>query len=59
MDEIASLENPRTREKTLVGNLVGFWRFRVGNYRILCKIKDEELYILVVEIGHRSKVYEK
>lgn len=59
MDEVAKLENPRERGKMLVGNLIGFWRYRVGDYRVLCKIKDNELVITVVNIGHRREVYDK
>ena len=59
MDEVAKLEDPRERGKSLVGNLIGFWRYRVGDYRILCRIKDEELIISVVEVGHRREVYRK
>lgn len=58
MDEVAKLENPRERGKMLVGNLIGFWRYRVGDYRVLCKIKDNELVITVVNVGHRREVYE-
>lgn len=57
MDEVAKLENPRERGKMLVGNLIGFWRYRVGDYRLLCRIIDEELVITVVEVGHRKEVY--
>lgn len=57
MDDVAELENPRSRGKMLVGNLLGFWRYRVGDYRILCKIRDQELIISVVEIGHRREIY--
>lgn len=57
MDEVAKLENPRERGKMLVGNLIGFWRYRVGDYRLLCRIIDEELVITVVEVGHRREVY--
>lgn len=59
MDEVAKLENPRERGKMLVGNLIGFWRYRVGDYRVLCKIKDNELVITVVNVGHRKEVYDK
>ena len=59
MDEVAKLENPRERGKMLVGNLIGFWRYRVGDYRVLCKIKDNELVITVVDVGHRREVYDK
>lgn len=56
--KLIELGNPRERGKPLVGNLLGFWRYRVGDYIILCKIIDDELVILVVEIGHRREVYE-
>lgn len=58
MAEVSALADPRARGKSLVGNLVGFWRYRVGDYRVLCRIKDKELVVSVVEIGHRSNVYD-
>lgn len=57
MDDVAQLENPRERGKMLIGNMFGLWRYRVGDYRILCKIRDKELVITVVEVGHRREVY--
>ena len=57
LDEVAKLKDPRERGKSLVGNLTGFWRYRIGDYRILCRISDEKLVIFVVEIGHRREVY--
>ena len=57
MDEVAKLKDPRERGKSLVGNLTGFWRYRIGDYRILCRISDEKLVIFVVAIGHRREVY--
>lgn len=59
MDEVAELPNPRVRGKALVGNLLGMWRYRVGAYRVLCRIRDEQLIIVVVDIGHRKEVYDK
>lgn len=58
LDAVAKLKNPRSRGKALVGNLAGIWRYRVGDYRILCRIKDDALEILVVEIAHRRNVYD-
>lgn len=49
LDEIAKLEDPRSRGKALTGNLAGVWRYRVGDYRILCDINDGRLVILVVD----------
>ena len=57
MSEIALLDNPRSRGKALTSNLSGLWRYRIGDYRILCRINDDRLIITVIEIGHRSTVY--
>ena len=57
-DEIATLTDPRSRGKGLVGDKKGIWRYRVGDYRNLCQILDAELVILAVTIGHRRDVYE-
>ena len=58
LEQIENLDNPRSRGKRLTANLSGLWRYRVGDYRILCCIKDDELIVTVLEIGHRSSVYE-
>lgn len=50
-------DNPRTHGKALVENKSGQWRYRVGDYRIVAEINDDEILILVVNIGHRSDVY--
>jgi len=49
--------NPRSFGKALVGNYKGLWRYRVGDYRLLCEIQDNKLMVLVVEIEYRSKIY--
>lgn len=56
--ELQKLENPRNRGKALAGNLSGFWRYRVGDYRIICEIIDSELIIYAIDIAHRSKAYD-
>ena len=50
-------DNPYINGKVLVGNLKGYWRYRVGNYRLICNVEDDVLVILIVEIGHRSEIY--
>ncbi len=57
MKEIERLDNPRVRGKALVENLKGFWRYRVGDWRVICDIVDEEIIIHVIEVGHRREVY--
>lgn len=51
MDEVELLENPRFRGKALVENMKGLWRYRVGDYRIICEILEEEVVISVIKIG--------
>jgi mRNA interferase RelE/StbE len=43
----------------LLYELAGLWRYRVGDYRVLCSIEEEKLTVLVVEIAHRSVVYDR
>lgn len=54
---IADLDNPREMGGALNGLLREYWRYRVGDYRIVCSIEDHRIVILVIDIGHRSKVY--
>lgn len=54
---IEGCEDPRAHGHLLVGELGGLWRYRVGKYRVLCEIHDDELVVIAVEVGHRSKVY--
>jgi mRNA interferase RelE/StbE len=58
-DRIATLEDPRSTGAALIGVPEKIWRYRVGDYRILCDIQDNKLVVLVVEIGHRSSVYRR
>jgi mRNA interferase RelE/StbE len=51
--------NPRDFGKPLEGNLSGFWRYRVEDYRIICKIEDSEIKILVLKVAHRNEIYKK
>ncbi len=54
MDErIALSDDPRSLGKALIGSLGDFWRYRVGDYRIICEIQDQALCILVVQLGNR------
>ena len=54
---IESLNDPKDDGKPLAGNLLGLWRYRSGDYRILAQILDDKLIILVVKISHRKNVY--
>lgn len=52
------VENPRLG-KPLHGELVHFWSYRVGDYRVVYEIRDEALIVLVVMLGHRREIYER
>ncbi len=57
--EVSQLDDPRSMGKGLTGNLAGLWRYRVGDYRIICDIEDGVLLILVVDVAHRREVYKR
>lgn len=56
-DKLVDCENPRAYGKALQANMNDKWRYRVGDYRILAKIEDEKVVIIVVEVGHRRDIY--
>ena len=58
LKNVDGCEDPRAHGKGLTANRSGKWRYRVGDYRILCEIKDEELVVLAIEIGHRRDIYQ-
>jgi mRNA interferase RelE/StbE len=55
---LVGTDNPRRHGKALATNHAGKWRYRVGDYRLIANISDEKITILILEIGHRSQVYE-
>ena len=54
---VAPLPNPRSAGQALTGSFGDLWRYRVGDYRVICAIEDEVLRVLIVRIGHRREVY--
>lgn len=58
MEEVRNLDDPRTRGKGLSSNLAHLWRYRVGDYRIICDIQDDKIIISVLRIAHRKEVYD-
>ena len=55
---LAEVADPRTNGKALTGPQLGkYWRYRVGDYRIICDIQDNRVCILVIEVGNRRDVY--
>lgn len=54
---IEGCENPRIHGKGLVENKSGQWRYRIGDYRVLCEINNQEIIVLVLEVGHRREIH--
>jgi mRNA interferase RelE/StbE len=55
---VAKLDDPRSIGEALHGSRLGeFWKYRVGDYRLICKIEDDRLIVLVLRVGHRKEIY--
>ena len=58
LDEVCELEDPRSRGKGLSADLAGYWRYRIGDYRVIMEIRDSVLVIVAIGLGHRSDIYD-
>ncbi|MFO7887609.1 MAG: type II toxin-antitoxin system RelE/ParE family toxin [Eubacteriales bacterium] len=54
---LVGTDNPKKYGKALKGNLKEYWRYRVGNYRILANINNAEIRIIIINVGHRKDIY--
>ena len=54
---LEATDNLRLHGKALSGNLKGLWRYRIGDYRLIADIQDNELVIVAIDIGHRREIY--
>ncbi len=57
LEDVCELDDPRQRGKALTANLTGYCRYRVGDWRAVVEIRDEELVIVAIGLGHRSEIY--
>ncbi|MCJ8052685.1 type II toxin-antitoxin system RelE/ParE family toxin [Shinella curvata] len=58
VSKLAPSENPRLLGSALQGARLGsYWRYRIGDYRIICDIQDNRLVVVVVRVGHRREIY--
>lgn len=51
------ITNPRNFGKGLTGDKAGLWRYRIGDYRVVCRFEDDHLVVLIVSVGHRKEIY--
>ena len=57
-DRVVKLDDPRSIGEALHGSRLGeFWKYRVGDYRLICKIEDNRLVVLILRVGHRREIY--
>ena len=52
-------DNPRKTGKALKGNLSELWRYRIGDFRVICELQDNVMTILVLKAGHRKEIYKR
>jgi mRNA interferase RelE/StbE len=57
-NNIAPLDDPKSVGKALTGQLGDFWRYRVGDFRVICHVENEAVTVLVLRVSHRSSVYD-
>lgn len=57
LEKVTTLPHPRIKGTPLKGNLRHYWRYRVGDYRIMCQMNDESVTVLVIRVAHRREVY--
>ncbi len=55
--QLVGCDDPRASGKPLTANRKGQWRYRIGDYRLICAIEDDRLIVLALSVGHRSIVY--
>ena len=59
LTRVATAQDPGDLGKPLTGTLAGLWRYDVGDYRIVCRIRHELILVLVLAVGHRKDIYER
>ena len=58
-ERVAALDDPRTVGERLHGPLRQYWKYRIGDYRLICSIKHDRLVVIVVRVGHRREIYRR
>ncbi len=58
-ERVSQLDDPRKIGERLQGTLSKFWKYRVGDYRLICSMRDDRFIVLVLRVGHRSEIYKR
>ena len=56
-NRVLNAENPKSLAKSMTGDLSGYWRFRIGDYRVIADIQDDVCTIVALDVGHRRYIY--
>lgn len=56
---LVGTDNPRRNGKGLVGDRSGYWRYRVGDYRIIADLQEDVVTIMILKVGHRKEIYKQ
>lgn len=57
-ERVIKSQNPKETALQMTGNRKSFYRYRIGDYRVICRIEERELVIVAVKIGHRKEIYQ-
>ncbi len=58
-ERLTKLEDPRQIGAILQGTLSDYWKYRVGDYRVICSLEDDQLVVMVLRVGHRKEIYSR
>jgi len=58
-ERITEGDDPRRAASPLLGDFTGLWRYRVGDYRVICEVRDEVMIVLIVKVAHRREIYNR
>jgi mRNA interferase RelE/StbE len=56
-ERLVGCQNPRLWGAALIGGFSGFWKYRIGGYRLVCEIEDNELIVQIIDVGNRRDIY--
>lgn len=56
-ERLAGCQNPRLWGAALIGDFSEFWKYRIGDYRLVCEIEDHELIVQIIDVGNRREIY--
>ena len=56
--KLVSNNNPRSFGSGLTDDKAGWWRYRIGDYRVICRLENHRLVVVIIAVGHRKEIYD-